>query len=225
MSADDFEMRSYEQPSVPALDGLKQRSRNGCVIGCFLLFSPVIFLLSIFALPTAAEFLFIPLLIVSFLLSMIGLVVLVLYGVGSNNALKAYEILQRLGPPDPYIGRKFVTKEYNGVYITGHTWGGMLTFVAFRGETGLITVSKMKVPGTMWKWESRIEVGDIKLYRREGAFAVPTERGDFISGEGVLYAETFVPSKYNFVVPSFTKEELDAIVERVSEDAKSMPMQ
>ncbi|MFW9919992.1 MAG: hypothetical protein ACFFED_10355 [Candidatus Thorarchaeota archaeon] len=220
MTADDFESRSYEQQTTPELEKLKTRSKNGCVAGCLLMLSPLVFFALAFILPPSLlNRVFLPALIGFFGLAIVGVIVLGLFAIGSNTLVRAYEILLALGPPEPQIGKRYVVRELNDVYIIGHSLSGMFYFIAFRGQAGLASTSKMRIPQALWKWEKRIEVGSHNLYRREGVFAVPTERGDFLSGEGVLYAEAFIPSKYNLIVPDFKKDDLLAIVERVSEDA------
>ena len=217
---DEYETRSYEQPVDPDLAKLQSRSKNGCIIGCIMMFSPIgVILLAAIVPSSLLGSYFLPLMIVSFVLIMAGIGVMAFYGVGSTSLLKAYEILDRLGTPKPQIRRGYVIKEYNDVYLIGKSMSSLLYFVAFRSQAGQASASKMKLPGSMWKWEKKVEVGNIKLFRREGVYAVPTERGDFVSGECVLYAEAFMPTKYNLIVPAFTKDELLAIIEQVSEDA------
>jgi hypothetical protein len=151
----------------------------------------------------------------------VGMVILVLYGVASGSKLSAYEKLKVLGPSDPTIGSRYVLVEFNDVYIIASIWSSFIHFVAFKDKAGVMSSTKMKLPKFFGKWQDRVEVAGVKLYRKEDTFSVPTVRGNFVSGEAIMYAEAYMPSKYNWSVPEFNKEELVAIAKRVSEDARS----
>ncbi len=217
---EEYESRSYETSTSSELEKLRARSKNACIAGCLLMMSPIVFIVMLLILaPSGFDSIFILLFIITFILMFVGIVILGVYGVGSNSLVRAYQILQRLGPPEPQLNRRFVVKQYDDVYIVGHATSAMLYFVAFRNQAGLTSALKLDIPKAIWRWEKRIEVSDMKLFRREGIFSVPTESGDFITGEGVLYAEAYLPSRYNWVVPEFNKDELLTIIKRVSEDA------
>ena len=218
--SDYYESRSYETPSTQIEDQLKSRQKKGCVFGCILMMLPVVLIITVFYIQfTPFEFLVPSLFIGMFVTAMLGLGVIVFYGVQSGGKLRAYEKLKVLGPPDPVVGKRYVLMEYNDVYIVAHTWSNFLYFVSFKDKAGLMSSTKMKLPQFIGKWQDKIEIGGVKLYRKEGVFSVPTIRGDFVSGEAVMYGEAYVPSKYNWVVPEFTKEELIDISKRVAEDA------
>ncbi|MHA1906629.1 MAG: hypothetical protein ACW98Y_04995 [Candidatus Thorarchaeota archaeon] len=217
---DHYESRSYDTPSTQIEDQLKSRQKKGCTVGCILMMTPIILIIVIFYIQFSPIAFIIPALFIGMFVSiMLGLAILVLYGVGSGGMLRAYEKLKVLGPPDPVLGKRYVLVEYNDVYIIASTWSNFLHFVAFKDKAGVMASSKMKLPKFFGKWQDRVEVDGVKLYRREDTYSVPTVRGDFVSGEAVMYAEAYMPSKYNWVVPEFTKEELIAISKRVTEDA------
>ena len=218
--ANHYESRSYETPSTKIEDQLKSRQKKGFVIGIILMFTPVLMIIMIFNIQFSPLAFIIPALFVGMFASvMIGMVILVYYGVASGSKLRAYEKLMVLGPPEPLVGSSYVLVEHNDVYIIASTWSNFLHFVAFKDKAGVMSSTKMKLPKFFGKWQNKTEVDGIKLYRKEGIFSVPTARGDFISGEAVMYAEAYMPSKYNWVVPEFTKEELIAISKCVAEDA------
>ncbi|MFW9850489.1 MAG: hypothetical protein ACFFF4_15260 [Candidatus Thorarchaeota archaeon] len=217
---DHYESRSYEVPSTQIEDQLKSRQKKGCTIGCILMMTPMILIIVIFYIQfTPLEFLVSSLFIGMFVAIMTGLVVFVLYGVESGGKLRAYEKLKVLGPPEPVVGKRYVLVEYNDVYIIATTWTNFLHFVAFKDKAGVMSSTKMKLPKFLISWQDKVEVDGVKLYRKEDTFSVPTLQGDFISGEAVVYSGAYVPSRYNWVVPEFTKEELIAISKRVAEDA------
>ncbi len=217
---DHYESRSYETPSTSIEDQLRSRRKKGFVVGITLMFTPVVIIFSIFYIQFSPLAFIIPSLFVGMFVSVVvGMLILVLYGVSSGSKLRAYEKLNVLGPPDPVVGSRYVLVEYNDVYIIASIWSNFLHFVAFKDKAGVMSSSKMKLPKFFGKWQDRVEVDGVKLYRREDTYSVPTVRGDFVSGEAVMYAEAYMPSKYNWVVPDFTKEELIAISKRVAEDA------
>jgi hypothetical protein len=219
----ELDSRSYEEPTSSALSNLKTRSRNGCIVSGLLIISPTTLVGLTFLLPLELrDAVFLPLLLGSGILAVMGVVVAGLYGTGLSSLVRAYEILEPLGPPKPQLGQHYVVKEYRDVYIIGHSISGMLYFVAFGDQVGLTSASKMKLP-PIHKWKKRIDVNGYRLLRSDGIFSMTTERGDYVSGEGVLYAQELMPNKYNLSVPKFTKDGLLVIIEHVSEDAKESP--
>ncbi len=219
----ELDSRSYEHPSTSPLSKLKTKSRNGCIIGVFLIISPAILVgLSLILPQEQRNLIFIPLLLGSGCLGIMGIVIACLYGTGSKSLARAYEILQALGPPEPQLRRRYIVKEYRDVYIIGQSVSGRLYFVAFRDQAGLTSASKMKL-SLVHKRNKIVDVSGYRFIRSEGVFSVPTERGDYVSGEGVLYSQGLILSKYRLSLQRFIRDALFAIIERVSEEAKEPP--
>jgi hypothetical protein len=222
---EDFELdsRSYEQPTTPAMSKLKARSRNGCIAGVFLIISPAILVGLSFILPQEQrDLIFIPLLLVSGGLGIIGVAIACLYGTGSKSLSRAYEILQALGPPESQLRSRYIVKEYRDVYIIGQSVSGRLHLVAFRDQAGLTSASKMSL-SLIHKRNNIVDVSGYRFIRSKGVFSVPTERGDYVSGEGVLYSQGLILSRYRLSLERFIRDALFAIIERVSEEAKEPP--
>lgn len=216
----EVESRSYEEETPLALSKLKTRSRNGCIVGIFLIMSPAILVGLSFMLPQEQrDLIFIPLLFGSGGLGIMGTVIACLYGSGSKSLARAYEILKALGPPEPQLRRRYIIKEYRDVYIIGKSVSGRLYFVAFRDQAGLTSASKMKLLSARMRVKI-VDVGGYRFLRSEGVFSVPTERGDYVSGEGVLYSQGLILAKYRLSLQRFIRNALFAIIEQVSEDAK-----
>ncbi len=218
-----MDFRSYEEPASSALSRLKTRSRNSCIVGVFLIMSPAILVGLSFILPQEQrDLIFIPLLFGSGGLGIMGTVIACLYGTGSKSLARAYEILQALGPPEPQLKRRYIVKEYRDVYIIGQSVSGRLCFVAFRDQAGLTSASKMNL-SLIHKRNKIVDVSEYRFIRSEGVFSVPTERGDYVSGEGVLYSQGLILSKYRLSLQRFIRDALFVIIERALEDAKETP--
>jgi hypothetical protein len=216
---EEGESRSYSEPTMTSIDKLRTEAKRGYVMGCVITSSAVLLFVPAFFAPIEqVNLVFLPLMITSFILVVVGMGIILSKGTGPSHMAKVYGILQRLGPPEPQLMKRHVAKEYEDVYIIGASLQGMLYFVAFKEQAGLTGASKMSIPRAVWQWDKRVMVSGFKLYRREGVFSVPTDHGDFISGNAVLYAAPYVPSEYNPRVPEFTKEELLAIINCISED-------
>ncbi|MDF1538247.1 MAG: hypothetical protein P1Q69_05040 [Candidatus Thorarchaeota archaeon] len=217
---DHYESRSYSTPSTQIEDKLKSQQKKGFMVGFSLMMVSVLVFMISFIFPMGLkDFLFLPLLIGGFVTLFGGIAILFLYVVESSGKLKGYEILKVLGPPDPVVGRRYVLVELNDVYIVATVYSGMLHFVAFKEGAGITSTTKMKLPKFFGMWRDKIEVAGVELHRREDTFSVPTARGDFVSGEAVMYVGQYVPSRNNLIVPDFTKEEMIAIAKRIGEDA------
>ncbi len=210
--------QSYHELTTHSMGRLKAEAGMGYVIGFVLMLSPLIALklLSVEANPGIA-----PMLIVSFVLFMAGFWIFASKGIRLSLLVRAYAILQRLGTPGPQIIGHNAVREYRGVYIIGVSWAGFLYFIAFREEAVLTSASKLSIPRNLNMWFSNVEVSGMKLVRREGVFSVPTEHGDFVSGEAVVYGVKYMSSEGFLRTPEFTREQLLAIIERISEDAKN----
>jgi hypothetical protein len=210
--------QSCNEPTAPIIDNLRAKTRAGYIVGFILMISP---LLLIYEPSVQMSMGILPLLTASLILLMVGVWIFASEGLRQSSLVTAYVILQRLGPPEPQMIRRNVVREYEDIYIFGVSWHGWLYFAAFREQAVLTSVSKLRLPRTLNMWRRNVEVSGIRLIRVEGVFSVPTERGDFVSGEAVLYVTNYFPHEGEWRVPKFTKEQLLAIIGRISEDIKN----
>ena len=116
----------------------------------------------------------------------------------------------------------FAVAKVNDVYLITHGTSGHIYAVAFRGSPQFEPKFKAKLPKTFLGWEKQIDVGEMKLFRREGTFSVPISLEESVTGDAVLYGAPFQSSRYQWTVPEFTREELMAIVESITEDANRL---
>ncbi len=189
--SDHYESRSYSIPNTQIEDNLKAQQKKGCSVGCTLMLAPMILLILVFFLqPTQLDFRILPLFLGSFVLLFVGIVILYLYGVESGAKLKAYEILKVMGPSNLVVGNHYVMVEYNDAYIVATSFSGMINFVAFKDRASVTSSTKTKFPKFFGSWQDKVDIAGVKLYRKEDTFSVPTTRGDFVSGEAILYAQS-----------------------------------
>lgn len=219
------ESRTY--PEVRYTESIKEeyrtQSRKRTIQGILLLFGPMLVFIVPVVLPEEYRSqAFIGSIILVMSLFFAGLFLLIYYGLGMSLTLRGFEILERVGPPSPQIVKRIAFIEINDVHLLTYGISGHLYAVAFRGSPQLQSNSKAKIPSTFFRWEKQIDIEGVKMYRREGTFAVPVSPDETVIGDAVLYGAPFHPSRYQWTVPEFTKEELMNIVESITEDANRL---
>ncbi|MFX1273357.1 MAG: hypothetical protein ACFFAX_16890, partial [Promethearchaeota archaeon] len=161
---------------------------------------------------------FVGTLVGTMVLAIIGVVWLAFYGVGIMILLRGLDILARVSPSEPVLARRYAIAKVNDVYLLAHGISGHLIAVAFRGMPFAASDNRIKLPRMFYRWESKVDIAGVTMFRREGIFSVPISQEECIIGDAVLYGSPYQPSKYNWNVPEFTKEQLMAIIEYIKED-------
>ena len=215
---DDFE----EHPDTNEIEQIKEEhqafARKQAKRGLVLLFTPIlIFIIPVLAPAELTDLAFIATIVGTMFLAIIGLVFVTYHGLGTTILLKGFDILTRVGP-QPTLTKRYAIVTINDVYLLTHGVSGHLYVVAFRGTPQFVSGYKVKLPRAFFRWESRIDIAGAKWFRREGIFSIPVSLEESVSGEAVLYGVPYQPSRYNWNIPEFSREQLVAIVEHITED-------
>jgi hypothetical protein len=155
-------------------------------------------------------------------LAIIGMIFVTFYGLATMILLKGFDILARISPTEPMLARRYAITKVDDVYLLAHGSSGHLIAIAFRGMPLAVSDNKIRLPRMFFRWESRIDIAGASMFRREGTFSIPVSQDECITGDAVLYGAPYQPSRYNWNVPEFSKEQLIAIVEHVTEDANRL---
>ncbi|RLI53899.1 MAG: hypothetical protein DRP09_14515, partial [Candidatus Thorarchaeota archaeon] len=75
---------------------------------------------------------------------------------------------------------------------------------------------KVSLPRVIWKWEYTHQIGEIKVARRVGRYAIPTGKDEYREGEGLLYALLFENTGYISGPREFTADKLIRIVDALT---------
>jgi hypothetical protein len=203
-------------PSIVSVEELDERVRRSLPRNVVLLFAPVLFLLAVLLLSGRMPApLFIPGLIVSIVLSILGMVPLVKMSV-FRLYVYSIRILQRISPPDVVVTEEYAVTRWEDTYVfTLREVPGGLYFVAF-GNSGLIPATEIKVQKNFWKWSKALHVGELRVHIRTGEFSIPTPEGDLIRGEGVLLLLPVRGDAYVVHVPEFSRDRLIAVAEQAA---------
>ncbi|MFW9908846.1 MAG: hypothetical protein ACFFEF_09750 [Candidatus Thorarchaeota archaeon] len=218
--ADDERTYSAYSEADSIKSEYRARARKYSIIGVALLLSPLsIFIVAISPLGGLADLAVILTLGVSLLLAIIGVILLIYHGVGSSVLITGFEKLEQLSPPVPVLVGRYVVVQVKDVYLLAHGLSGHLYAIAFRGSPQSVQTSKAKLPRIFYRWEKRIDIDNLSMFRREGIFIIPTPLGDYLEGDAILYGAPYMPSRYDWSVPDFTRDQLLAIVDSILEDA------
>ncbi|MFX0106652.1 MAG: hypothetical protein ACFE7R_00030 [Candidatus Hodarchaeota archaeon] len=195
-------------------------SRKHTKRGVILLLSPILIFIVLFLAPAdLADNIAIGTIVSTMVLAIVGMIILVIYGLGPTILLRGFDILARVSPPEPILIKRYAIVKVNDVYLLAHGLSGHIYVVAFRGTPQIELGNKTKLPRALYRWESKIDIDGVKLVRREGTFSIPISQDEYVSGEAVLYGAQYQPSRYNWNIPEFSRAQLLAIVEHITEDA------
>ncbi|MHA2086551.1 MAG: hypothetical protein ACXABD_22650 [Candidatus Thorarchaeota archaeon] len=190
--------------------------------GLVLLFTPILVFIIPFLVPTElTDQAFIVTLVSTVFLAIVGIILAVYFGVGTTVLLKGFDILTRVDS-QPILTKRYAIAKINDAYLLTHGLSGHLYVVAFRGTPQFVSGYKVKLPRAFFRWESRIDIAGAKWFRREGIFSIPVSLEECVSGEAVLYGVPYQPSRYNWNVPEFSREQLLAAVEHITADASRL---
>ncbi len=161
---------------------------------------------------------------VSFILFVIlllaGFAILMYFAFVGRFLFGGIRILSRLGEPTVNWNKRFAYIVYDEVYIIINGKSSLLSFVAFRGTPQISDKKSLGIPNNYFQWSPKVEIGKIKLFRREGVFRVPSAEGDYVEGEAIVYARSLQPSEFEWTVPKFSKEELNQIIQEIKHETR-----
>ncbi|MGD9381321.1 MAG: hypothetical protein PVI03_02655 [Candidatus Thorarchaeota archaeon] len=198
-------------------------ARKNTKRGIVLILTPILNIIVSFLAPAElADNVVIGILVCTFFIAIVGVILVFYHGLGTSILLKGFDILARVGPPGPILARRYAIVKVNDVYLLAHGSSGHLMAVAFRGMPQITWDSKIKLPRAFYRWESRLDIAGAKMFRRVGVFSIPVSQKESISGEAVLYGAPYQPSRYNWNIPEFSRAQLMAIIEHVTEDANRL---
>ena len=213
--------QSYSESFSIEEQSLRKRARQRTVIGIILIFSPIAILLLIFYIQN-----FVPQGVVIFLIicfgafGMAGLVLIFWYGKGASMFFHGVDLLKKIAPPDPiFIGRNVVIDK-KPVYGIGAWGSNVLMFIAFYSSERL-SHRKVKIPRTIWTWEYKHNIEDVKVARREGTYTIPIGEDEYLTGEGILYALIIEGGVYVTIQRDFSSEQLLKIVADLENEVTS----
>jgi len=204
-------------------DEYRARGRKHAIRGIALICTPILVIVVTFLPPgefTDLAF-FLTLGGTSFL-AMVGVFVLIGLGTGTYNLINGFEILERVSPPNPVIIGRYAVTKVEDVYLLAQGMNGHIIAVAFRGSPRTVLKEKVKLPRAFYRWEKKVNTDRVEMFRREGTFSIPSPSGEFLEGDAVLYGAPYVPSRYSWAVPEFSKEDLISIIESITEDANRL---
>jgi len=217
---EDYESYSESTETERIKEEYRASARKNAVRGVVLLFTPIlVFIIPFLAPAEYSDQIFIGTLVGTMLLAIIGVVFLALYGVGTMILLKGFDILARISPTEPILARRYAIAKMDDVYLLAHGTSGHLIAIAFREMALPAPDNKIRLPRMFYRWESRIDIAGASMFRREGTFSIPVSQDECIIGDAVLYGAPYQPSRYDWNVPEFTKEQLMAIIEYITDDA------
>ncbi|MHA2349227.1 MAG: hypothetical protein ACXADL_06295 [Candidatus Thorarchaeota archaeon] len=219
---DDFSERLESSETSRIKEEYRASARKNMKRGFALLFTPILIFIIPFLVPAElTDQAFIVTIVGTMFLAIVGLILAIYFGVGTTILLKGFDILTRVDS-QPILTKRYAIAKSNDVYLLTYGLSGHLFVVAFRGFPQFASEYKVKLPRAFYRWESRIEIAGVKWYRREGIFSIPVSLGECVSGDAVLYGVPYQPSRYNWNVPEFSREQLVAIVDHIAEDASRL---
>ncbi len=216
---EDFELYQETADAERVKEEYRASARRHATRGVILLFTPILtFIVPLLAPAEYSDQVFIGTLVGTMVLAIIGVVFLAFYGIGTMILLKGFDILARVSPTEPTLARRYAIAKVNDVYLLAHGSSGHLIAVAFRGMPLTASDKKIRLPRMFYRWETRVDIAGASMFRREGTFSIPVSQEECIIGDAVLYGAPYQPSRYNWNAPEFTKEQLMAIIEHITED-------
>ena len=219
------DVRTYPDASdVQSItDEYRTRARKYAKIGIILICTPfLIFVVTLLPPGEFADLAFYITLGGTVFLAMVGVVVLIGLGTGTSMLINGFEILERVSPSNPVIIKRYAVTKVKDVYLLAHGLSGYIIAVMFRGSPQVGLTSKIKLPRAFYRWGKKVNTDRVEVFRREGVFSIPSPNGEYLEGDAVLYGVAYVPSKYRWPVPEFSKEDLMSIVESITEDANRL---
>jgi hypothetical protein len=202
--------------SNPVLDPLRESAKRNAIRGIVLIFSPFVSLIFALLAPASLGDIYsIPLLVFTVALACIGVFLLAYLGTGVSMLVRGAEILSKIDP-SPFITESYAVAGKNGVLILVRRGYGYLYFLDFLGQVTIPTKPKIHLPHFYWRWENGIRIAGAKLHHREGCFSIPDKSGEYVSGEANLYVAAFYPTKYQVKVPDFSINQLNSIIQDIS---------
>ncbi len=222
--ADDFGLNVNPedelQDGIVTEDELRnqmQRKRNRSIPLVFALV--LVFITPFLVPPVASDITFISTIVVAYPIFMVGV-----YRLAKSSILKNFlfgiKILRRVGLPEPVITEQYAATKRGATHLFVLQNTSCLYFVTFT-QTEMALTGKIDVPKTFWKWNPTVSIAGLKLHKREGLFSIPTLERQCISGEGILYASPYLGTAYMLHVPEFSREQLLAVAEYVSQQVSS----
>jgi hypothetical protein len=185
---------------------VRESIRGKMIIGAAMLFllllTPLTLYILQYSLPPS---IILALLILMFSIGFVGMIIFVYYGSGSSMLFRGMDILSQIAPPVPFIEGKLAVLNKDPVYAIIQWGPNALLFVAFF-QAERTTDQKAKLPKMIWKWEYTYPIGDLKVARRETTFTIPVERGEYRTGEGILYSLLFAQTVTPRIQRTFTNE-------------------
>jgi hypothetical protein len=130
------------------------------------------------------------------------------------------DLLKKLSPPDPIIVGRNVVISKDPVYGIGSWTSNLLMFVSFYSPERVFH-EKVKIPKNIWKWEFKLEIGEIKVARREGIYTIPIGPDEYYTGEGILYALLLEGGVYVVMPRDYSSEQLQQIVSSLEAEMTS----
>ncbi len=150
----------------------------------------------------------------TFVLVFGGMIVGTILDEWPRNLKKEYKILKKLDSSDLVITRKFVLASIDDVQILA-IGRGFLYFIAFRGAQREGESTKISVPKRTSVFGEQVTIAGIRLYVKEGVFTIPSQYGNYHTGNVLLHYVRPYPHHH-----MFTKKKISAIIEKISEEAK-----
>ena len=213
---------SYYEPFSVLEQNLRKSSRKKTLIGI------IVMLLSLIAVPILGfyiQFLVPPsvvmmIFVIIAVIVMTGLAIVFWYGKGASLFFLGLDLLKKLSPPDPIITGRYVVIDKSPVYGIGKWASNLLFFVAFYTPERVFH-EKVEIPGSIWKWEFKLKIGDIKVSRREGVYTIPIGPDEYYTGEGILYALLLEGGVYIVMPRDYSSEQLQQIVANLEAEVTS----
>ncbi|MGQ4913021.1 MAG: hypothetical protein ACP6KW_12710, partial [Candidatus Thorarchaeota archaeon] len=200
---------------------VKRKIKVGMVLVSSLALMPIVAFLIQYSVPHQTLMLII---ILMAIVGMSGAVVLLYFGGGYSLFFRGVDTLHLVTPPEPFFEGKIAVVNRDPVYVVAQWGSNVVFFVAFTQSERLFE-RKVSLPRVIWKWEYTHQIGEIKVARRVGRYAIPTGRGVYREGEGILYGLLLERTSIVRVFEEFTTEQLipviDALAAEVSADLDS----
>ena len=211
----------YDGPDAPVPiteQELRKVARRKAVIGILLMFSPVaLIVVAYFIQGLVPDMLMLSLFFAMFIIIMIGLGLVIYYGKGGDLFFHSLEIIKLLTPSPPLLTRRFAVATRDRVHAVAFWGSNVVMFFNFHQPRPALTLEP-KIPRTIWTWEYKVSIDDVKVARREGDFTIPTAEDGFITGEGILYALLVEGRWYSGQTLDFSEEQVLKVVEHLSRE-------
>ena len=207
------------QYNIDPAEALRKSIRRRILIGVVMLVMlPLLPVVIYFIQFYVSDFIITLVFIVFGIVGFSGLILVGYYGWGSSSVIKNYEMFVKMGHPAPKIVDKTAILNRDPVYLVGQWGSNTIFFIAFRHSERSFE-SKLKLPRVVWRWEYDLEIGDLKVARREGRFTIPVDEGLYLSGDGILYSLIAEQGtgRVRFRI-DFSAEQLEMIVKYLQED-------